>query len=184
MESQNPGDRVATVLLVDQNPEVGFGLRASLANQPHLRLVEAGGREQAMDVLITQVVDVLVACVHTPEEDGLPLLQQVRQQEHLAALPFLLIADDDRVASKVLAFRHGATDYVARPFAMAEVVARVEAAALMAEARRTASTVFRTSCTRRIDTRCMTARPDITAVATSRSPTSCTCCRSASAPAP
>lgn len=128
MPSPNAADRVATVLLVDQNPEAGFGLRASLGRQPQLRLLEAGSTAQAMDVLVTQVVDVIVACVQAIDSEGLPLLQQVRRQEHLSALPFLLVADDDRVASKVKALQHGANDYIARPYAMAEVTARVEAA--------------------------------------------------------
>ncbi|HEX5052970.1 MAG TPA: DUF4388 domain-containing protein [Planctomycetota bacterium] len=128
MERQHLRDRTATVLIIDQNPEVGFGLRASLGKQPHLRVVEASDQARAMDVLVTQVVDVIVVCVGTPNTDALQLLRQLRQQEHLAALPFLLVAEDDRVAAKVDAFQQGATDYIARPFAMAEVVARVEAA--------------------------------------------------------
>lgn len=121
-------DRLPTVLLVDEDPEARYGLHASLGKIGQIRVVEAGSGAQALDVLATRVVDVIVSGVRMADIDGLRLLEHVRGQEHLAPLPFLIVADDDRIATKLAAFERGATDYVAKPYAMAEVVARIEAA--------------------------------------------------------
>ncbi|HEX6810806.1 MAG TPA: DUF4388 domain-containing protein [Planctomycetota bacterium] len=135
MSNQSSTDGVATVLLVGQNAEVGFGLRTSLGKQPDLRIVEAGSLDEAIDALVSQVVDVIVACVRSIDADGLPLLQHVRERDNLASLPVLLVAEDDRVSSRIKAFKHGASDYIARPFTMAELLARVEAAVRLQVAR-------------------------------------------------
>ncbi|MCP3064195.1 response regulator transcription factor [Myxococcus sp. K38C18041901] len=71
--------------------------------------------------------DVILLDVMLPKLDGLTLLQRLRKQRHPAAV--LLLTARDTVADRVLGLDAGADDYLVKPFAFEEVLARVRAMA-------------------------------------------------------
>jgi DNA-binding response OmpR family regulator len=76
--------------------------------------------------LSSATYDVIVLDLGLPRADGLQVLQHLRRRLAVAT-PVLVLTARDALADKLEAFRLGADDYLVKPFALAEVEARVRA---------------------------------------------------------
>ena len=63
-----------------------------------------------------------------PEEDGLQVLQRLRKEPATRRLPVLMLSAKSAEYDKVLGLDQGANDYIAKPFGMMELMARIRAA--------------------------------------------------------
>ena len=71
--------------------------------------------------------DLVLLDLMLPEEDGISILKKLRQAPETARLPILLLTAKSSEYDKVLGLDSGADDYVAKPFGMMELLARVKA---------------------------------------------------------
>jgi len=62
-----------------------------------------------------------------PEEDGLTILGRLRADDRVAGVPVMLVTAKDSEYDKVIGLESGADDYLAKPFGMMELLARVKA---------------------------------------------------------
>ena len=112
------------VLAVDDEPQILRALRASLAARGHDVLTAPNG-ETALDVLATSDVDLVVLDLGLPGIDGLEVIRRLRSWSQV---PVIVLTVRDAQADKVAALDAGADDYVTKPFAMDELLARLRAA--------------------------------------------------------
>jgi two-component system OmpR family response regulator len=73
----------------------------------------------------TEAYDIVILDLGLPKLDGLSVLQQWRQKGH--KMPVLILTARDTWREKVTGLRAGADDYLAKPFELEEMLARVEA---------------------------------------------------------
>jgi two-component system KDP operon response regulator KdpE len=111
------------VLAVDDEPQILRALRASLAARGHDVLTAPNG-ETALDVLATSDVDLVVLDLGLPGIDGLEVIRRLRSWSQV---PVIVLTVRDAQADKVAALDAGADDYVTKPFAMDELLARTRA---------------------------------------------------------
>jgi DNA-binding response OmpR family regulator len=112
---------VARVLLVDDEPK----LRESLAEGLRLEeweVVTAGSGAEAMQRIGSGEFDLIVLDWMLPDFDGMEVLRRVRAQA--PELPVLMITARHGHGDQVTAFQKGATDYLIKPFAFSDLVAR------------------------------------------------------------
>src|SRR5215813_15474591 len=112
------------ILIVEDEVPVARQIAAALTEDGHDPTAVYSG-EAALDEVGKGPFDLIVLDVRLPGIDGFELLRRLRTQ-HLASRVLLLTARtavDDRVAG----LRLGADDYLPKPFAMRELVARVRA---------------------------------------------------------
>lgn len=81
--------------------------------------------EHGLAAALTEPVDLMILDWMLPGRSGPDICQELRARGFTR--PVLMLTARDQVGDKVLSFRLGADDYVTKPFAMAELVARVEA---------------------------------------------------------
>jgi two-component system copper resistance phosphate regulon response regulator CusR len=112
------------ILVVEDDPLVGEYVRRGLAEAHHQAELVTDGAE-ALGLATTAHYDLLVLDLRLPTLSGFDLLKTLRDQGK--TLPVLVLTAQDAVDSKVLALRSGADDYVTKPFALEELLARVEA---------------------------------------------------------
>lgn len=62
-----------------------------------------------------------------PDEDGLSILRKLRESNHTAKLPIIMLTAKGTEYDKVLGLDSGADDYIPKPFGMMELVSRVKA---------------------------------------------------------
>lgn len=80
-----------------------------------------------LQALRTETPDLLLLDVMLPGEDGISLLRRIRADARTRDLPVMLLTARDTEFDKVLGLDSGADDYLAKPFAMMELLARVKA---------------------------------------------------------
>ncbi len=114
----------ASVLVVDDEPAVREALVRALALEGHTVIPATDGQE-ALDLLAEQRVDLILLDVSMPRIDGLEACRRLRAAgDHT---PVLMITARDAVSERVAGLDAGADDYLVKPFALAELRARVRA---------------------------------------------------------
>lgn len=117
------GDR-RRILVVDDDPRVLEALRRALTLKGFSVAVAEGG-EEALGHLALGAPDVVVLDVLMPDVDGIEVCRRLRQAGDRT--PVLMLTARDAVEDRVLGLEAGADDYLTKPFALEELVARVRA---------------------------------------------------------
>ncbi len=118
------------ILVVDDDAAVRESLRRALGLESYeVELAgdgaEALGRLDEKPDLDAPEIDAMVLDVSMPRLDGLEVCRRLRKGG--SALPILMLTARDEVTDRVAGLDAGADDYVVKPFALAELVARVDA---------------------------------------------------------
>src|SRR3978361_2440707 len=112
------------ILVVDDDRAVRDSLRRSLAfNGYQVELATDG--QQALDAITTERPDALVLDVMMPRLDGLEVGRRLRSTGD--DLPILVLTARDSVSERVAGLDAGADDYLPKPFALEELLARMRA---------------------------------------------------------
>lgn len=112
------------VLVVDDDPELCQLLGTALAREGHV-VRTAGSLADTRTQLQRFKSDVLVLDLDLPDGSGLELCRALRREDE--SLPVLILTASAHVSARVEGLDAGADDYLVKPFAMAELRARVRA---------------------------------------------------------
>ena len=110
------------ILLVEDEPLIANFVARGLAAEGYTPVV-AGDGDEASRLLHERPWDMLVLDLRLPGRDGLDLLREITAE--LPQLPVLVLSALTSVESKLAAFEAGAGDYLAKPFAFDELLARI-----------------------------------------------------------
>src|SRR5262249_25482262 len=114
------------ILVVDDDQAVRDALRRALTMQGYDVELAADGEEALLRVRShPNQFDLLIVDVLMPRLDGLELTRRLRADGN--QLPILMLTPRDQVADRVSGLEAGADDYLVKPFALEELVARVRA---------------------------------------------------------
>lgn len=113
---------MARVLLIEDDPGVREALRLGLELEGHTVLEAANGAEGLRR--LAENPELVVLDVLLPGGDGFGVLREIRRQ---SAVPVLMLTALDEVEWRVKGLREGADDYLVKPYALSELLARIEA---------------------------------------------------------
>lgn len=123
----------ARVLIVDDDPAVLSALRRALALEGYDVLTAQEGQE-ALGLASTSAPDLVVLDIMLPGIDGLAVCQRLRT---FSDVPILMLTARDTVFDRVAGLDRGADDYLVKPFALDELLARARALLRRAHAKDT-----------------------------------------------
>lgn len=109
------------ILIVDDSPAVRALVAAGLAEVSELEIDHASTGLEAIKLLKTRAVDLLLADVHMPEINGLELVRFVKTDARLRHLPVIVMSTEADEADRLRGLSLGANDYLAKPFTAAEL---------------------------------------------------------------
>jgi DNA-binding response OmpR family regulator len=112
------------LLLIDDEPAIVRYLERGLREEGHQVQVAASG-EDGLHIALSDDIDLVIVDIGLPDMDGHAVLSAIRARKR--AMPALMLTARDDVDSKVRALDAGADDYVVKPFAFAELAARIRA---------------------------------------------------------
>ncbi len=112
------------LLVVEDEPKVAEAVREVLAAEQYDVLVAHTG-DEGFSRATSERFDAIVLDVMLPQRDGLDVLTSLRRRGDLT--PVLILTAKDTVDDRVLGLDSGADDYLVKPFAFTELVARVRA---------------------------------------------------------
>jgi two-component system, OmpR family, KDP operon response regulator KdpE len=110
-----------TVLIIDDEPQIQRFLRHSLAASGY-QLLHAETAAAGLKAFATQHPDIIVLDLGLPDLDGKAVIGQIRQT---AQTPIIVLSARDQEAEKIAALDLGADDFVAKPFGIGELLARI-----------------------------------------------------------
>lgn len=112
------------ILLIEDDALIGNGLQIGLTKSGFAVDWFTDGKT-GMDALTSAPYDAVVLDLTLPKLDGLDVLQQWRANNQ--DVPVLILTARDTLDERVKGLQRGADDYLCKPFALAEVVARLQA---------------------------------------------------------
>jgi heavy metal response regulator len=112
------------ILIVEDEKKVASFIKKGLEEEGYAADVATDG-EEGLALGLTRVHDLIILDIRLPKMDGLHVLQALRHDRVTA--PVLLLTVRATVEDKVLGLDAGADDYLTKPFAFQELVARVRA---------------------------------------------------------
>lgn len=121
------------LLVVDDEPEILGYLKRGLVFEG-FRVSTAADGESALALAGRDPPDLVILDVMLPGMDGLEVCERLRQRE--AGLPILMLTARDSVPDRVAGLDSGADDYLVKPFAFIELLARLHALLRRASRRR------------------------------------------------
>jgi two-component system nitrogen regulation response regulator NtrX len=110
-----------TILIVDDEPAVRYGLRRALESK--YRVAEADSAEAAREALPREQPDLVLLDVVLPGQNGLSFLRWMREQG--SEVPVLMVSALDTAKTAVEALQLGAADYLVKGFELEELRQRV-----------------------------------------------------------
>ena len=119
------GERMK-ILVVEDDPEAGRYLVRALGEAGHVTDL-AGDGDLGLEMALAGSYDVLVIDRMLPKRDGLSLIMALRSEKRTT--PALILSALGQVDDRVLGLRAGGDDYLTKPYAFTECLARVEALA-------------------------------------------------------
>ncbi|MBM4194460.1 MAG: response regulator transcription factor [Gemmatimonadetes bacterium] len=114
------------VLVIEDDPTVGRFVKRGLEEQRYTVDLVVDG-EEGERLAAAQGYDLIILDLRLPKRPGLDVLRRLRARGF--ERPVLVLTAQDAVDAKVETLRAGADDYVTKPFAFEELLARVEAIA-------------------------------------------------------
>lgn len=111
------------VLIVDDDPQIRRALATTLRTHGYEALVAPNG-ETALDTLSRNPVDIVVLDLGLPGIDGQEVIRRLRSWSEL---PIVVLSVREAQQDKVMALDAGADDFVVKPFATSELIARLRA---------------------------------------------------------
>lgn len=114
----------ALIAIVDDEEAIRTAVRLNLSREGY-SIIEAADGEAAIELIKDKKPDLIVMDVMMPVKDGLNTCRSLRSEGN--STPIILLTSRSASVDKVLGLDLGADDYLAKPFEMMELIARVKA---------------------------------------------------------
>ncbi|NBC85083.1 MAG: response regulator [Bacteroidetes bacterium] len=112
------------ILLVEDEPDVASFIRQGLEEEQY-RVTWAKNGRRGLEYVQQDEIDLVLLDVRLPDINGLDVCERLRI--HDTHLPVMMLTALDAVEDRVAGLRSGADDYLPKPFAFDELLARIEA---------------------------------------------------------
>lgn len=115
----------ATIMIVDDEPE-NLNVLGTMLSFAGYRVAAFPRGAMALAAARDEMPDLILLDVNMPEMDGYEVCRRCKADERLRGIPIVFLSALTGISEKARAFAVGAADYVPKPFAQAEVLARVD----------------------------------------------------------
>jgi phosphoserine phosphatase RsbU/P len=112
------------ICIVDDNL-VNRKLLAGILKKEGYELLEAEDGEEAIDVTLRELPDLVLLDIMMPKKDGYQVCEELKRDERSAHIPIIFLSAKTQVEDKIRGLELGGADYVTKPFDRGEVLARV-----------------------------------------------------------
>ncbi|AKU90158.1 response regulator transcription factor [Vulgatibacter incomptus] len=114
---------MSRILIVEDDPSILYGLKHNLSYEGYEVLTARDG-EEGLAMALEHAPDVVILDVMLPGKNGFEILRELRARSQAGVV---MLSAKDAETDKVLGLDLGADDYVAKPFGLPELLARLKA---------------------------------------------------------
>lgn len=131
---------MARILIAEDEPDMALGLRDNLSYEGY-EVIEAANGRIALEKAKSEKPDLILLDIMMPEVDGFEVCRQLRESGY--TVPIIMLTARSQEMDVVRGLELGADDYIAKPFGVKELLARVKVALKHAGASPTSSKVLK-----------------------------------------
>lgn len=113
------------ILVVDDEAPIRLGVAATVKKSGYQVIVAENG-EDALEKARNNSPDLIISDVNMPNMDGFEMRRRLSRDEKLAAIPFIFLTARSATEDRITGLKN-ADDYITKPFASEELIARIEA---------------------------------------------------------
>lgn len=115
------------ILLIEDNKTIALQIAEFLAGH-QWDVDHAVNAEHGIELALSQIYDVILLDLNLPDRDGLQVCSTIKT-DAMVTPPILMVTARDSFEEKAAGFRHGADDYLTKPFDLRELALRCQALA-------------------------------------------------------
>ncbi len=115
----------ANILIVDDDPS-NVELLATLLECSKYNILKASGGEEALQIVVREDIDLILLDIMMPGMDGYEVCSLLKQTEATRIIPVIMLTALDSVEARVKGIKAGADDFITKPPAREELLARVQ----------------------------------------------------------
>lgn len=112
------------VLIVDDSVSIREVISFTLENAGYNVFVAEDGKN-ALKILETNVVDLIITDLYMPEMDGIELVKKIKEKPENSKIPILFLSTESQMNKKMEAKEAGATGWIIKPFVPAKLLAAI-----------------------------------------------------------
>ena len=105
-----------TVLVVDDFASMRNIMKTSLKKMGYKNIIEAEDGDVALDILKKENIGLVLADWNMPRMKGLDLLKEIRKDDNLKDLPFIMVTAEGQKANVLEALHAGVNSYILKPY--------------------------------------------------------------------
>jgi len=109
------------ILIADDSPAARALVAAELSDTANLHIERASSGLEAIKLLSTTKIDLVLTDVHMPDINGLELVRFIKQDTRLRTIPVIVMSTEADEADRLRGVSLGADDYLAKPFTAEEL---------------------------------------------------------------
>jgi len=117
-------EKMPRILCVDDEPANLRVLEALLLSNGY-QVAKAANGQEAVSILITDNIDLILLDVMMPKIDGFELCKRIKENGRLRIIPIIMITALTSKQDRIKGIEAGAEDFISKPFDRAEVMARI-----------------------------------------------------------
>ena len=117
---------MATIMIVEDDRQTNDAVSEYLKSFGH-RMLSAYDGDEALQLFECSSIDLIILDIMLPGEDGMAILKRLKASGQTREIPVIMATARSSEFDKVYGLDSGADDYVAKPFGMMELLARVKA---------------------------------------------------------
>ena len=122
-----PAAKMPLLLVADDNEDNRYTLKQRLLREGYADIIEAADGNEALALLKSRDIDLVLLDVLMPEMDGYQVLEEMRRDSRLRNIPVIMNSAVTEIESVVRCIEAGADDYLAKPYNAVLLRARVRA---------------------------------------------------------
>ncbi len=113
-----------TILFLEDEKQY-LATLSSLLREQGYAVVETSKADDALAEIVKHRPDMILADIKLPGADGFDFFEQVRKMENCREIPFVFLTAYNNLEAQLYAKKHGAADYITKPFDFEYLIARI-----------------------------------------------------------
>jgi len=116
-------ENLSQILIVEDNPDLRKYLQSCLNEKYQISLAKDG--EEGIQKALTNIPDIIISDIMMPKKNGYELCATLKQDERTSHIPIILLTAKADFESKIKGLKHGADNYLKKPFNQEELLLRL-----------------------------------------------------------
>ncbi len=115
---------MAVIIVIDDDYSIRRLIKFTLEKE-HYKVITAEDALEGINTLNSRKIDLIILDIIMPDIDGYEALKVIKSSDHLKDIPVLLLTAKNEIDDMMKGFELGADEYLAKPFELTELLARI-----------------------------------------------------------